>query len=65
MKTLAFGLLMGLFGAIAVFVSITLGWKVWVLFLAWVCFYIYGKKTLKLFSIYIQIILGIDLSILI
>lgn len=65
MKTLKFGLLMGFFGAIAVYVSITFGWKAWVLFLAWVCFYIYEKNTLKLINVYLQIVLGIFLSILI
>jgi len=65
MKTLAFGSLMGLFASLAVFLSISLGWKGWVLFLAWVCFYVYGKKPKRMLNIYVQIALGIGLSILI
>ncbi len=65
MKTIAFGSLMGLFGALAVFLSITLRWKGWVLFLAWVCFYLYGKKPKRMLSVYLQISLGIGLGILI
>ena len=65
MKTTIFGALMGLFGGLAVFLSISLNWPGWVLFLAWVCFYLYGKSAKKSLNIYLQITLGIVLAILI
>lgn len=65
MKTTISGALMGLFGAFAVYLSITFGWQGWILFLAWVCFYVYGKSIKKSLNIYLQIVLGIVLSILI
>ena len=65
MKTAIFGIIMGLFGSLAVYISITFGWSGWVLFLAWVCFYVYGKTINKSLNIYLQIVLGIVLSILI
>ena len=64
MKTVIFGALMGLFGVFAVYISITFGWPGWILFLAWVCFYLYGKTVKKSLNIYLQIVLGIVLSIL-
>ena len=64
-KTLTFGSLMGIFGAIAVFVSISFSFPGWVLFLAWVCFYLFGKSVKKSLSIYLHITLGIGLGILI
>jgi hypothetical protein len=56
---------MGLFGAFAVFLSITIGWPGWVLFMTWVCFYLFGKSVKKSLNIYLQIVLGICLGILI
>lgn len=65
MKTAIFGAIMGLSGAVAVYVSIALGWSAWVLFMAWVCYYFYGKSTKKSFQVYVEIVLGIALSVLI
>jgi hypothetical protein len=65
MKTLIFGASMGSFGALAVFLSFTFGWPGWVLFMAWVCFYLFGKSLKKSLNIYLQIVLGIVLGILI
>ncbi|RDC62428.1 DUF1097 domain-containing protein [Adhaeribacter pallidiroseus] len=65
MKTFLFGAIMGLFGALAVYLSISLEWPGWVLFMAWICFYLYGKSVQKSLNIYLQIILGIGLSVLI
>jgi hypothetical protein len=64
MKTLMFGALMGIFGALAVFLSISIGWPGWILFIAWVSFYLFGKSIKKSFNIYLQITLGIGLGIL-
>jgi hypothetical protein len=65
MKTLFFGSLMGLFGAFAVYISLAFNMPAWVLFLAWVCFYFYGKLPKRIINIYLQIVLGIILSALI
>ena len=65
MKTTLFGALMGLFGGLAVYLSLSAGWPGWILFLAWVCFYLYGKSVTRSLSIYLQIVLGIGLGILI
>lgn len=56
---------MGLFGTLAVFLSISIGWPGWVLFIAWVSFYLFGKSLKKSLNIYLQIILGIGLGVLI
>lgn len=56
---------MGLCGALAVFLSISVGWPGWVLFMAWVSFYLFGKSLKKSLNIYLQITLGIGLGILI
>lgn len=63
MKTLIFGDLMGAFGAFAFFLQFPWGWPGWVLFLAWVCFYVYGRSMKRSLNIYLQIVLGICLSI--
>ena len=65
MKTTIFGALMGLFGGLAVFISLAAGWPGWILFLAWVCFYLYGKSVTRSLSIYLQIGLGVGLGVLI
>jgi hypothetical protein len=65
MKTLLSGALMGLFGATAVLLSQTLQWPGWVLFIAWVSFYLFGKSVKKSVYIYLQMILGIGLAVLI
>lgn len=65
MKTFIFGALMGLFGALAVFLSISVGWPGWILFLAWVSFYLFGRSLKRSLHIYLQIGLGIGLGILI
>lgn len=63
MKTLAFGALMGLFGCLAVFSSISLAFPGWVLFITWVCFYLFGTSLKKSANVYLQIVLGIGLGI--
>ncbi|MBW8244889.1 DUF1097 domain-containing protein [Muricauda oceani] len=44
MKTLITGLSMGLLGALAVFVTFSLQWPTWVLFIAWVSYYLFGMS---------------------
>lgn len=65
MKTVIFGTLMGFFGCLAVFSSISLVFPGWVLFMTWVCFYLFGTSLKKSANIYLQIILGIGLGVLI
>jgi small-conductance mechanosensitive channel len=65
MKTLASGAAMGLFGAAAVLLSHVLEWPGWVLFIAWVSFYLFGKSVKRSIAIYLQIALGIVLGVLI
>lgn len=65
MKTLVTGSIMGLFGALAVFVSSTLHWPTWVMFLAWVSYYLFGKSLTTSIPAFIQIIFGMVMGILI
>ncbi|MDD4994010.1 MAG: DUF1097 domain-containing protein [Paludibacter sp.] len=44
MKTLSTALIMGFFGALAVFVSVSLQFPTWILFIAWVSYYLFGKS---------------------
>lgn len=56
---------MGLCGALAVFISFSMGWATWVMFLAWVSYYLFGK-SIKVYPLsFLQIILGIALAVLI
>jgi hypothetical protein len=65
MKTLIFGVIMGLFGSAAVMLSEIMQWQGWVLFIAWVSFYLFGKSLKRSISIFLQIALGITLGVLI
>lgn len=65
MKTFSTALVMGLCGATAVFVSFSLAWPTWVMFIAWVGYYIFGR-TIKTAAIsFLQVAMGIALGILI
>lgn len=63
MKTFINAIILGLFGAIAVTVSFILQLQTWVLFLAWVSYYLFGKSIKSSIPIFIQIILGIIMGI--
>jgi len=65
MKTLPIAIALGLFGAIAVMVSFSLQWPTWVMFVAWVSFYIFGKSLQTSLKAFLQIMLGMILAILI
>ncbi|MCE7054258.1 DUF1097 domain-containing protein [Algoriphagus sp. AGSA1] len=66
MKTLSTSLSMGALGALAVFISFSLQWITWVLFIAWVSYYIFGmsiKTSAKaLLNISAGFIMGIIIS---
>lgn len=65
MKTLVTGSIMGLFGAAAVLVASTLHWPTWVMFMAWVSFYLFGKSLTTSIPVFIQIVLGMVMGVLI
>lgn len=65
MKTFSIGLILGLFGAIAVAISFALQWPTWVMFVAWVNYYLFGKTLKTSLPVLIQIALGIAMGILI
>ncbi|WP_422082138.1 DUF1097 domain-containing protein [Ulvibacterium sp.] len=65
MKTFLTALVMGLCGALAVFISFSMGWATWVMFLAWVSYYLFGKSIKVYTPSFLQIILGILLGVLI
>ncbi len=65
MKTFLTALIMGLCGALAVSISFSMGWATWVMFLAWVSYYLFGK-SIKVYSpSFLQIILGVVMGVLI
>jgi hypothetical protein len=65
MKTLPTAIAFGLFGAIAVTVSFSLQWPTWVMFIAWVSFYLFGKSLQTSLKAFIQIVLGMIMAVLI
>ncbi|KQC31427.1 DUF1097 domain-containing protein [Flagellimonas eckloniae] len=65
MKTFLTALVMGLCGALAVFISFSMGWATWVMFLAWISYYLFGKSIKVYVPSFLQIILGILLGVLI
>lgn len=65
MKTFQTAFLFGLFGAVAVSVSFAAQWPTWVMFIAWVSYYIFGKSIKNSANAFLQIILGIVMGALI
>ncbi|WP_034044920.1 DUF1097 domain-containing protein [Wocania ichthyoenteri] len=65
MKSLKQAFTMGLTGAIAVFIASYFGLPTWVLFMAWVSYYLFGTKTKTAFIILIQQIFGILIAMVI
>ncbi|PKV50649.1 uncharacterized protein DUF1097 [Aquimarina sp. MAR_2010_214] len=65
MKSLSHALTMGLIGAIAVFVSFSWHFPTWVLFIAWVSYYLLGKNIKSASLIFTQQLLGILFAIII
>jgi hypothetical protein len=59
MKTFQTAVLFGLFGAVAVSISFAAQWPTWVMFIAWVSYYIFGRTIKNSAFAFIQIILGI------
>lgn len=65
MKTFQTAIIFGLFGAIAVSISFAAKWPTWVMFIAWVSFYIFGRNLKSSFFAFIQIISGITMGAMI
>lgn len=59
MKSLKQALAMGLTGAIAVFAASYFSLPTWVLFMAWVSYYLFGSTTKTAFLVLIQQVFGI------
>ena len=65
MKTLLVAAIFGIFGAVAVSISFAAHWPTWVMFIAWVSYYIFGKTWRSSAISFIQILLGIIMGLLI
>ena len=65
MKTLSIAVIFGLFGAVAVATSFALSWPTWVMFIAWVSYYIFGKTLSSSAIAFVQIVLGMVMGLLI
>ncbi len=65
MKSLKQALLLGFISSIAVFTASYLGLPVWVLFIAWVSYYLFGTKIKTATSIFVQQTLGILIAMII
>jgi len=63
MKTFKQALTMGLTGAISVFTASNLGLPTWVLFTAWVSYYLFGTNIKTAFLTFTQQILGVLIAI--
>lgn len=65
MKTFQTAIIFGLFGAVAVSISFAAQWPTWVMFIAWVSYYIFGRNIKNSAFAFIQIILGIVMGAMI
>ncbi len=65
MKTLPIAIAFVLFGSVAVTVSFSQQWPTWVMFVAWVSFYIFGKTWKSSLWAFLQIALGMCMAVLI
>ncbi|WKL49241.1 DUF1097 domain-containing protein [Flavobacterium pectinovorum] len=65
MKTFQTAIIFGLFGAVAVSISFAAQWPAWVMFIAWVSYYIFGRNLKNSAFAFVQIILGILMGALI
>lgn len=65
MKTLLTAFIFGIFGAFAVSLSFAAQWPTWVMFIAWVSFYIFGRSVRASVFAFFQILLGILMGLLI
>src|SRR5258708_19452196 len=64
MKTFLTALIMGTCGALAVFTSFSLHWPTWVMFIAWVSYYLFGRSLKTAAISLVQIASGIIMGII-
>ncbi len=62
MKTLLHVIINGFIGALAVLLSFSLHLPAWIVFLAWVSYYVLAKNPLAAGLLYVQMLLGIGLG---
>lgn len=65
MKQFSTAITMGACGALAVFISFSFNWPSWVLFIAWLSYYIFGKSLKSALYSLIPITSGIVMGIII
>lgn len=65
MKKLIHSFIIGLVSAIAVYLTLVFKMPTWVLFMAWVSYYVFGQSLKAISHAYVQIMLGIGVAILI
>ncbi|MBU2998113.1 DUF1097 domain-containing protein [Cellulophaga baltica] len=65
MKEFLKAITMGACGALAVFTSFSLHWPTWVLFIAWVSYYLFGKSLRSALYALIPITAGILMGVII
>lgn len=63
MKTFWLALIMGAFGAVAVFTSVAAQFPTWVMFIAWVSYYAFGRSLKSAAISFLQIVAGIVMGI--
>ena len=63
MKQFLTAITMGALGALAVFISFSFHWPTWILFIAWLSYYIFGKSLKSAFYTLIPITTGIFMGI--
>ena len=55
---------MGVFGALAVFISFYFHWPTWVMFIAWISYYLFGQSVKTSAQSFLQIACGIFMGII-
>lgn len=63
MKTFFVSIIMGAFGAIGVATASSLAWPTWVMFIAWVSYYVFGRSLKTSGLSFMQILCGIIMGI--
>jgi hypothetical protein len=65
MKKLHSGILLGVLSATAVSLAVAFHWPSWVIFLAWISYYVFGKSVKTALQTLLQMLLGITMGIFI
>lgn len=62
-KSFAEALTIGLIGAIAVYIAVILKLPIWVMFITWCSFYLFGKSPKSALMVFIQMVLGVIIAV--